>query len=213
MTGRGGCCTEYPTYRLMRAATVLKASLWIWWIRFLLRSLQWMIYEIILAISSKLCNSHWSEKKAMVINTRCLWQKSPTTLPPAPSQPGQQQPNPLARQLYPASPHPQRRIHVPFLPPRQEQALAPPFPGWRCQDDPFGDNHTCGGTHWQRLGTTTKQQAEGHLLCWVSNSSSSWTTVTYDIPFKTPINLWIFFLIISTFLYNFYIARDVNRKA
>ena len=53
-----------PTYRLTRAPTVVKASLWIWWIRFLLRSLQWKPNEIILAVSSQLCNGHCTEKKS-----------------------------------------------------------------------------------------------------------------------------------------------------
>lgn len=34
----------------------------------------------------------------------------------------------------------------------------------------------------------------------------------YDSSFKTPVNLWIFFLIISAFLYNFHTARDVRGR-
>lgn len=125
----------------------------------------------------------------------------------------QQQPNLSVRQRYPASPHLQRRIHLPFLScfpsflalapqpvlPRQKMSLAPPtprvkVPGWRCH---FSDNCTSGRAHWQGRRKTTQQQAEGPPLCWISKSS--WTTMTYIMTFLLK-HLSVFVLIISVFL-------------
>lgn len=76
--------------------------------------------EIILAVSSKLCNSHRTEKKSQgdkYITPLSAKLNNPPVSPLSPVSQVQLQPNPSVRQLYPASPQPQSRIHLPLLPP------------------------------------------------------------------------------------------------
>lgn len=132
----------------------MKASLWILWIWFRLRSLQWMPNNIILAVSSKHCNSHYSEKKANVTHPLYLWRRAewPSHLPSLPSWTSAVAAESVGQSAaFGFIPLPRQQLHpisapLPFLPwPWQLRGRLwhHPFPGWRCQLDHFGDNHTC----------------------------------------------------------------------